>query len=33
VSEELTLDLRAYDAEMIVYKKLQRRSKHERMGA
>jgi methylated-DNA-protein-cysteine methyltransferase-like protein len=33
VSEELTLDLRAYDAEMIVYKKLQRRSKRERMGA
>jgi methylated-DNA-protein-cysteine methyltransferase-like protein len=29
VSDDLTLDIRAYDAEMTVYKKLQRRSKRE----
>lgn len=32
VSEELTLDLRAYDAEMIVYQKLHRRSSQKRIG-
>ena len=32
VSDDLTLDIRAYDAEMIVYKKLQRRNKQGREG-
>ena len=30
VNDDLTLDIRTYDAEMIVYKKLQRRSKQAR---